>query len=100
MFDLLHSTYQMAAPGTAADDIDRIIEGALARAREKHADWEHFALGIEFLSSVFFTDHHKMPLDDYLESLYCAVKHGDFSKPWRAELRRMRAETEQPAAVQ
>lgn len=35
-----------------------------------------------------FTDHKRMPIDDYLETLYCAVKHGDFSRSWRVALKR------------
>jgi len=57
----------------------------------KHADWDHFAPAIAFLSTVFFTDHLRMPIDDYLETLYCGAKHGDFSKKWREKLRTLKA---------
>jgi hypothetical protein len=61
---------------------------AVQEARDKHPDFDRFLPGVEFLSTVFFTNHKSMPLCDYIETLYCAVKHADFTRPWRAQLKR------------
>lgn len=87
-FALLLKTYALARPDLDQEVIESTISLALARAQDKHPDFEHFTPGIDFLSTVFFTDHKKMPLDDYIETLYCAVKHADFSREWRAKLRK------------
>jgi hypothetical protein len=94
-FEVVTETYKSARPDLEPAVVEGVIEAALERARAKHQDWERFAPAIEFLSAVFFTDHVKMPIDDYLETLYCAVKHGDFSRRWRALLRA----SEAPRAV-
>jgi len=90
-FDVLKHTYAVACPTLAPEAIEAVVEAALVRAQEKHPDFERFAPAMEFLATVFFTDHTHMPLDDYLETLYCGVKHGDYSKGWRADLRRAKA---------
>jgi hypothetical protein len=82
------NTYQQALPSLAEGEAEIVVEMAVDRAIQKHADFVRFLPAIEFMSQVFFTDHKRMPLDDYLETLYCAVKHGDFSRVWRAELKR------------
>jgi glycosyltransferase A (GT-A) superfamily protein (DUF2064 family) len=87
-FELLAHSYLLAAPAIGEGGAARVIDEALARAREKHPDFVRFEPAIEFLSTVFFTDHARMPIDDYLETLYCAVKHGDFSKTWRLLLKK------------
>jgi hypothetical protein len=86
-FEILVGTYTRARPDLHAAVIIGVVTSAVERARMKHTDWDRFAPGIEFLSAFFFTDHQKLPLDDYLETLYCAVKHGDFSRRWRVMLR-------------
>lgn len=98
MLDLVKQTYLLAAPEIGADESSRVVDAALERARAKHPDFDRFLPGIEFLSGVFFTDHKKMPIDDYLETLYCAVKHADYSKAWRANLKRPASSP--PPAVQ
>jgi hypothetical protein len=80
-------TYLLAMPNASRETVISLVDGAAERARAKHADFDRFLPGIEHLATVFFTDHRRMPLDDYLESLYCAVKHGDFSKSWRLQLK-------------
>jgi hypothetical protein len=90
-FEVLTETYHRVRPDMEAARILAVMEAAMQRARSKHADWDHFAPAIEFLSLVIFTDHARIPLDDYLESLYCAVKHGDFSRKWREKLRATKA---------
>jgi hypothetical protein len=87
-FELLNKTYSMARPDLDPGVIDSTISLAVGRAKDKHPDFERFQPGIDFLSTVFFTDHQKMPLDDYIETLYCAVKHADFTRDWRAQLRK------------
>lgn len=87
-FDALRTTYQIALPDAPRDEIDCVIDSALAAAAAKYPDFERFVEGIELLSTVFFTDHRKMPLSDYLETLYAAVKHADFTRPWRAAMKR------------
>jgi hypothetical protein len=87
MFEIVTETYKRARPDLEPAVVEGVIKAALERARAKHQDWERFAPAVEFLSSVFFTDHTKLPIDDYLETLYCGVKHGDFSRKWRALLR-------------
>jgi hypothetical protein len=91
MFNVLIGTYQRARTDLDPAVIAGVVNAAIQRARAKHADWDHFAPAIEFLSTVFFTDHVRMPVDDYLETLYCGVKHGDFSKRWREKLRQFKA---------
>jgi hypothetical protein len=93
-FEILKGTYHAARPDLSAAVVAEVIDKAAERANAKHPDWQRFAPAVEFLSTAFFTDHHRMPIDDYIETLYCAVKHGDFSKEWRKELRRP------PAVVQ
>jgi hypothetical protein len=87
-FDVIRKTYALACPALAPAAIDEVVDAAIDRARQKHADYERFAPAIEFLSTVFFCDHGHMPIDDYFEALYVAAKHADFSRPWRVELRR------------
>lgn len=86
-FAIVRDTYKRARPDLDPLVVDGVIKAALDRAREKHPDWLRFEPAIEFLSLHFFTNHSTMPIDDYLETLYCAVKHGDFSRRWRALLR-------------
>jgi hypothetical protein len=81
-------TYALALPEISAGEAESIVEGRIEQAIQKHADFVRFLPAIDFMSRAFFTDHRRMPLDDYLETLYCAVKHGDFSRAWRAELKR------------
>lgn len=90
MFDVLTRTYQLARPDLDEALILGVVHAAVQRARMKHPDFDHFRPAIEFLSTVFFTDHQRMPVDDYLETLYCGAKHGDFSKRWREKLRTMK----------
>ena len=91
--DFLVHTYLTAAPDLGEAAARAVIDAAVERARAKHADFDRFLPGIEFLSNVFFTDHKRMPLDDYLETLYTAVKHGDFTRSWREKLKRPPAST-------
>ncbi len=92
MFHVLRKTYELAMPDLLPPEVvDEAIDSAVGRAREKHSDFDRFLPAIEFLSTVFFTDHRAMPLDAYLETLYCAVKHGDFARPWRMDLKRVPA---------
>lgn len=86
-FDVLAGTYQRARPDLDPAVITAVLSSAVERARTKHHDWDHFAPAVEFLSTVVFTDHIRIPLDDYLETLYCAAKHGDFTRKWRAMLK-------------
>lgn len=88
MLDLVKQTYLLAAPEIGEAEASRVVDAAVDRARAKHADFDRFLPGIEFLSGCVFTDHRKIPLDDYVELLYCGVKHADFSKSWRANLKR------------
>jgi hypothetical protein len=97
MFPLIAKTYALAAPQISEEHAQIVIDSAVDRARLKHGDFDRFAPGIEFLSGVFFTDHSRLPLDDYLEVLYCAVKHADFSRAWRAQLRKAPAAAPAPA---
>jgi hypothetical protein len=92
--DMIASTYRLAAPHVSVEEARHVVDAAIERAREKHADFDRFLPGMEFLATVFFTDHKRMPLDDYLETLYCGVKHADYSKKWRAELRKKPPDTE------
>jgi hypothetical protein len=87
LLDIIQRTYAAARPDLPEAQINAVVVTAAMRAKAKHPDWEHFAPAIEFLATAFFTDHRSMPLDDYLETLYCAVKHGDFSREWRKKLR-------------
>lgn len=87
-FEMIRATYQAAVPEVAERTVADVVSQAVDRARAKHADWARFEPGVEFLATVFFTDHKRMPLDNYLETLYCAVKHGDFTKDWRKELKK------------
>ena len=96
-FDLLRQTYALAAPELDSAGVDAAIDGALERAREKHMDLDRFAPAIEFLATVFFCNHSAMPLDDYIETLYCAAKHSDFARRWRAELRKRHQQQSAPA---
>lgn len=90
-FEVLRGTYAIAASHLNADGVDAIVDGALERAREKHHDLERFLPAMEFLATVFFCDHVKMPIDDYLETLYCGAKHSDYARRWRAHLRKQAA---------
>lgn len=96
-FEIIRGTYASAFPDLTQEAVNETIDKALELAREKHPDWLHFEPGIEQLSMVYFCFYARFPLDDYLEALYCAVKHGDFARRWRSVLRRARAEA---AAVQ
>jgi hypothetical protein len=98
MFDVLTRTYQLARPDLDPAVIVGVVNAAVQRARAKHSDWDHFAPAIEFLSLHFFTNHSTMPIDDYLETLYCGVKHGDYSKRWREKLRTLKPAA--PAAAE
>ena len=80
-------TYHQARPDLSVEEIEFVVGMAVHEARAKHPDFDRFLPGIEFLSTVFFTDHTKMPLSDYIETLYCGVKHADFTRPWRAQLK-------------
>ena len=81
----LASTYAQFAPeGT---DAQSVIDSAVDQLRERHADVDRYLPAMEFLSTKVFTDHHSLPLVAYIEVLYCAVKHGDFSREWRKQLR-------------
>ncbi len=86
--DFITQSYLLAAPDISEAEARRVVSAAAEHARGKHADFDRFLPGIEHLSSVVFTDHRKIPLDDYLETLYCAVKHADFTKPWRVALKK------------
>lgn len=86
--DLITRTYALALPDADEAEARRVIDAAIERARAKHADFDRFLPGVEFLSEVFFTAHTRLPLDDYIETLYCAVKHADFSKSWRVQLKK------------
>jgi hypothetical protein len=88
MLDLIVRTYALALPEPDEAEARRVVDAAVERARGKHRDFDRFLPGIEALSGVFFTSHTRIPLDDYLETLYCSVKHGDFTKSWRAELKK------------
>ena len=94
MLPLIAKTYYLAAPHVGEENAQAVVDAAVERARAKHPDFDRFLPGVEFLSGAFFTDHKKMPLDDYLETLYCAVKHGDYSRSWRASLRRPASATD------
>lgn len=87
-FPLLVESYALAVPELDRPAIESAIAEACQRARDKHADYERFLPAMQFLATVFFTDHRAMPLDAYLETLYCAVKHGDFAKAWRLQLKK------------
>lgn len=87
-FPMIEHTYLLALPEAEQANAGRLVHAALERARAKHSDFERFAPAIEFLSRNFFSCHNTMPLDDYIETLYCGVKHGDFSRSWRAHLRK------------
>ena len=87
-FDILRETYAVSCPQLNQAAVENILEAALERSLEKHPDLRRFLVGMEFLATVFFCDHAKMPLDDYLEALYCTTKHSDFARPWRAALRK------------
>ena len=81
----LVSTYAQSAPeGT---DAQAIVDSAIERIRERHTDVDRYLPAMEFLSTKVFTDHRGLPILAYLEVLYCAVKHGDFSRDWRKQLR-------------
>jgi hypothetical protein len=95
MLDNVIATYLLALPEASQKEATEIVTAAAEAARQKHADFDRFLPGIEFLSTVFFTDHKRMPLTDYLETLYCAVKHADFSKAWRQQLKRPAVAPEQ-----
>ena len=95
-------TYRLAAPHIEAGEAETVVGAALEAAREKHPDLERFLPAMDFLSTVIFTDHRNIPLADFLEVLYCAAKHADFARPWRAQLREQKrsADTPGPATVQ
>lgn len=86
----LAHTYQLAAPTLSAEQVDEVISEAVLRARQKHPDVDRFLTAMDFLSTKVFTDHRGLPLDAYIEMLYCAVKHGDFSREWRRQITRQR----------
>lgn len=81
-------TYRGALPEEQKYQAEHLVAAAVRRAREKHSDFDRFTPAVDFLSRAFFVNHALIPLDDYIESLYCAVKHGDFTKSWRAQLKR------------
>jgi hypothetical protein len=83
--------YAAAVPGLSPEDVERVIADAVGRARAKHPDFDRFLPGVDALSRAVFSSHREIPLDDYLECLYCAVKHGDFTRRWREQLKRKKA---------
>lgn len=85
---LLVETYRLALPAEQQQEAPARVAAAVERARAKHADFNRFLPAVETLAGSFFCDHSRMPLDAYIESLYCAVKHSDFAREWRAELKR------------
>jgi hypothetical protein len=80
--------YQAAVPDLGPMDVQNVIADAVERARAKHADFDRFLPGVDMLSRVVFSSHREIPLDDYIEVLYCAVRHGDFTKSWRGQLKK------------
>lgn len=100
MFEVVTATYQRARPDLDPAVIVGVVTAAVQRARAKHPDFDHFRPAIEFLSLHFFTSHSTMPIDDYLETLYCGVKHGDYSKRWREKLRTLKPAAPAPAAAE
>ncbi len=89
MLDAIVYTYCLALPAHSAEEARTVVDDAIERARAKHRDFDRFLPAIDQLSKCVFTDHRQMPLDAYLEVLYCGVKHGDFSREWRAALKRV-----------
>lgn len=87
-FPILLETYRAALPDAEKEHAERLVAAAVAQASGKHRDWGRFEPAIEHLSRLIFCNHAHVPLAVYLETLYCAVKHGDFSKAWRGELKR------------
>lgn len=87
-------TYLSFVSGVERGDVEQVVNDAIERAQKKHSDFDRFLPGVHFLSSVVFCAHDKIPIDDYLETLYCAVKHGDYTRSWRTQLR---AKKETPA---
>jgi len=83
--------YSAAVPDLSPEVVQSVVASAVERARAKHADFDRFLPGIDALSRVVFSSHREIPLDDYLEVLYCAVKHAQFTKPWREQLRTKKA---------
>jgi hypothetical protein len=81
-------TYRLALPDDQKHEAPAIVAAALARARGKHSDFDRFLPAVEHLAGLVFTDHSRLGLDDYLETLYCSVKHSDFARDWRASLKR------------
>lgn len=85
---LIVETYRLALPADKQAEAPAIVAAAVERARGKHSDFDRFLPGVAHLATVFFCDHARLPLDDYLEALYCAVKHSDFAREWRGSLKR------------
>jgi hypothetical protein len=93
----LVESYLIARPDMDRLDVEQVVAAAVERAREKHSDFDRFLPAIEYLGQVFFTDHRLMPLDVFIETLYCSCKHGDYAKAWRADLKRKPAFGQQAA---
>jgi hypothetical protein len=91
---IIVETYRAALPEEKKPEAALLVAAAIDRARKKHADWERFLPGIDFLSHHIFVNHRDIPLDDFLECLYCCVKHGDFTKSWRMQLKKPAAKAE------
>jgi hypothetical protein len=88
MFPLVVHTYALSLPEQERGQAAGAVKAAVEEVRARHPlDFNRWYLGMEFLSSVFFCNHAEMPLVDYIESLYCVVKHAQFTRSWREQLR-------------
>jgi hypothetical protein len=87
-FPFIVETYGAQTPDLARETAEAVVDAAVERARAKHPDFDRFVPGIDMLSRFVFAAHSNIPLDAYIETLYCATKHGDFTKSLRDELRR------------
>jgi hypothetical protein len=84
---LVH-TIQAANQELTEEQAGSFLSAALVRANDKHHDFQRFVPVMEFLATAVFCDYKQIPLDDFIEVLYCTVKHGDFTRPWRAQIRK------------
>jgi len=74
--------------GEAAEEAtNKAVDAAVAKMRAEHQDFDRFLPGLDYLSRFVFCNHAHIPLVDYLETLYAAVKHGKFTRAWRGHLR-------------
>lgn len=95
-FPLVEHAYALSLPESERGQAAAAVKAAVEKVRARHPlDFERWYPGMEFLSSVFFCDHTQIPLVDYLEALYCVVKHAHFTRSWREQLR---AKKDAPAA--